>query len=475
MDPEEFRRLAHDLVDWMADYQAGVGELPVFPGVTPGEIRSQLPTSAPEVGEDFGEILRDFREILMPGVTHWNHPSFFAYFPANNSGPAILGEMLSAALGINGMLWETCPSATELEEVVLDWLRQLIGLPEGFRGVIQDTASTSTLVALIQARERASEGGVNRRGFTENQDLVVYTSREAHSSILKGARVAGFGSERVRAVAVDENLGMIPGDLRRLVAEDRAAGRTPCALVATIGTTSSTAVDPLLELAEVAEEECLFLHVDAALAGSAAILPEKRHLFLGMERADSFVFNPHKWLFTNFDCSVQFVRDPDELQRCFAINPEYLKTSVDGQVTNYRDWGVALGRRFRALKLWFVLRYHGVEGLRSQLREHLRLAQDFSRWVDETPGLERLAPVPLITICFRFHPHGILDEEDDLELENRKILERIKAGRKAYFTHTKLGDRFCLRVAIGQTLTESHHVEGLKEQILEAMAQGRNN
>lgn len=468
MDPEEFRRLGHQVVDWMADYQAGVGDLPVFPSVRPGEIRAQLPGRAPEQGEDFAAILEDFAAILMPGVTHWNHPGFFAFFPANNSGPAILGEMLSAALGVNGMVWETCPAATELEEVVLDWLRQLIGLPEAFRGVIQDTASTSTLVALIQARERATAGGVNARGFSGADDLVVYTSREAHSSVLKGARIAGFGTSRVRSVPVDEELAMLPGALEAMIAEDRSAGRQPCALVGTIGTTSSTACDPIERLATIAEREGLFFHVDAALAGSAALLPEKQEFFRGIERVDSFVFNPHKWLFTNFDCSAHFVRDARQLQQSFAIDPEYLKTSVDGQVTNFRDWGVALGRRFRALKLWFVLRYHGVEGLRSQLRAHLELARDFAAWVDATPGLERLAPVPFITICFRALP-GEGADEAALEEVNRRILDRVRSSGEAYFTHTKLGDRFCMRVAIGQTQTEAVHVERLKERILEAM------
>lgn len=468
MDPEEFRRLAHQVVDWMADYQASVGQLPVFPRVEPGEIRAGLPAAPPESGEDFQDILADFRERILPGVTHWNHPGFFAYFPANTSGPGILGEMLSATLGINGMLWETCPAATELEELVMDWLRQLLGLPEGFRGVIQDTASSATLVALLQARERVTEGRGNRTGLAGGPDLVAYTSREAHSSVLKGARIAGFGSERVRALEVDRDLAMRVDQLEAAVREDRAAGRTPCAVVATIGTTSSTAVDPVAAIAEVCAREGLFLHVDAALAGATALLPEMRPHFQGVERADSFVFNPHKWLFTTFDCSAHFVRDPLQLQQTFAIDPEYLRTSVDGRVTNYKDWGVALGRRFRALKLWFVLRYHGAEGLRAQLRAHLALTRTLRDWVRDHPALELLAPVPFNTVCFRVRPAGETDEAA-LEALNRELMARVRARGRVYFTHTRLGEAFTLRVAVGQTWTTGEHMETLRAELVAVM------
>ncbi len=468
MDPEEFRRLGHEFIDWMADYQAGVGDLAVNPSVQPGALRKALPPSPPEEGEDMAAIFSDFQKKVMPGVLHWNHPRFFAYFPSNTSGPAILGEMLSAVLGVNGMLWETCPAATELEEHVLDWLRQLIGLPDTFTGVIQDTASSSTLVALLQARERSTKGTINPQGFAVGEGLTVYTSAEAHSSILKGARIAGFGDQQVISIPTDENLAMIPLELAKRVKADREAGLRPCAVVASVGTTSSTAVDPLDAIADVCEAEDLFLHVDAALAGSAAILPEARVYFKGYERADSFVFNPHKWLFTNFDCSAHFVKNPQELQRTFAIHPEYLKTAVDGEVTNFKDWGVALGRRFRALKLWFVLRYFGAEGLRSQLRAHLKLTQGFADWVDHTPGLTRLALVPFITVCFRVEPAGLSDESE-IEALNQKVLDRLRTGGKVYLTHTRLNGVFCLRVAIGQTWTQKEDVEILQEEIRAAI------
>jgi aromatic-L-amino-acid decarboxylase len=455
----------------MADYQATIRERPVRPPTRPGEIVAALPASPPDQGEDFEAILEDFRSTVMPGVLHWNHPGFFAYFPANTSGPGILGEMLSATLGVNGMLWETCPAATELEQVTMAWLRQLIGLPETFTGVIQDTASTSSLVALLQARERSARAAgapVNDVGFAAGAGLTVYTSAEAHSSIVKGARIAGFGDDGVRLVATDDALALDPRALQKLVQEDRAAGRRPCAVVTSVGTTSTTAVDPLAAVCDVAEAEGLFHHVDAALAGSAAILPEMRHHFEGYERADSFVFNPHKWLFTTFDCSAHFVRDPDELQRTFAITPEYLKSNADGAAPNFRDWGVALGRRFRALKLWFVLRYHGAEGLRAQLRRHLELTRGFVAWVDEHPELERLSPAPFIAVCFRAAPRDG-EAPEDTEARNQRFLEAAKAAGPVYLTHTRVDGVFCLRVSIGQTWTGPEDVATLRDVLAEAL------
>ncbi len=475
LSPEGFRRYGHEVIDWVADYLRDVGDYPVLPPVEPGQIRGRLPCEPPEEGEPMERILADFREIILPGVTHWNHPRFFAYFPANNSGPSILGELLSAALGINGMVWQSCPSATELEEVVVDWLRRMIGLPEAFRGVIQDTASTATLCALLCARERSTRFVGNREGcFDLAQDgpLRIYASTEAHSSVEKAARIAGFGSENLVAVGVDEALALDPEDLERRIQADRDQGCRPCCIVATVGTTSSTALDPLEAVCDVAERHGIWVHVDAALAGSAAILPEKRALFAGADRADSFDFNPHKWLFTNFDCSAFYCRHPEDLIRTFAIQPEYLKTAVDQQVVNYRDWGIALGRRFRALKLWFVLRQFGVEGLRRRLREHLDLAQEFKVWVEGHPRLELMAPVPLQTICFRCNSGGRPPES--LDRLNAALIEKLNATGRLFLTHTKLRGRYCLRLSIGQTQTGREDVREAMEAIdwqLEALAQ----
>ena len=464
MDREEFRRAGHELIDWVADYLEGPEELPVVAAVQPGELRARLPPQAPTAGEPMETILRDFRQLVMPAVTHWNHPRFFAYFPANNSGPSVLGELLSAALGVNGMVWQSCPAATELEELVLDWLRQLLALPESFRGVLQDSASAATLVALICARERATGFGADRLGLaaaTGDAALRVYASREAHSSVDKGARIAGFGAQHVVRVGVDADLAMDPGALAAAVERDRAAGLHPCCVVATVGTTSSTALDPLPAIARVAREHGLWLHVDAALAGSAAILPEQRHILDGIEGADSFVFNPHKWLFTNFDCSAYYTRDVATLQRALAAAPEYLRTAADGRATNFRDWGVALGRRFRALKLWFVLRHYGVDGLQQRLREHLAWAQAVAGAVRAHDDLELLAPVALNTVCFRVRPQGTEGgelSEAALDTLNEALLERLNASGRLYLTHTRLDGRYALRLCVGQTTTRPRHL-----------------
>ena len=497
MDAETFRRHGHQVVDRVADYMKNVEQYPVLPPVAPGEIRRQLPEEPPGQGEPMEAILRDFETIIMPGVTHWNHPRFFAYFPANHSGPAILGELLSAGLGINGMVWQSCPAATELEEVVMDWLRQMIALPDSFRGVIQDTASTATLCALLCARERMTDYRINRRGaggWSDGGALRIYTSSEAHSSVEKGAMIAGFGSENVVPVKVDESRSIDPADLERRIVDDRENGLSPCAVIATVGTTSSTAVDAIRPLGEIAARHGLWLHVDAALAGSAAILPEMRWLIDGVELSHSFVFNPHKWLFTNFDCSAFFCREPETLVRTLSVMPEYLKTGLDSQVTNFRDWGIPLGRRFRALKLWFVLRWFGVEGLRGRLREHLRLASEFKGWVEESPDFELLAPVPLQTICFRYHPaagsggrsggrgspaagsggrsgqSGSPVPETELEELNKSLMEAVNRSGRIFITHTRLEDRFCLRLSVGQIQTEKRHVEEAWQALREEAA-----
>jgi aromatic-L-amino-acid decarboxylase len=461
MDPDTFREHGHRLVDWVADYLGHAGRYPVVPPVKPGDIREGLPGAPPDEGEPMGVVLDDFERIVLPGVTHWNHPRFFAYFPANHSGPAILGELLSAALGVNAMVWQSCPAATELEEVCMDWLRQMLGLPEEFRGVIQDTASTATLCALLCAREKATEFGVNQggpAGFRRQGALRVYASTEAHSSVDKAVKIAGFGLDNLVRVGIDGSRAMDPDDLDAKIQSDLDAGLTPCCISATVGTTSSTAIDPLRPIGEIADRHGLWLHVDAALAGSAAILPEMRWIVDGVERCHSFVFNPHKWLFTNFDCSAFFCREPDLLERTFSVAPEYLKTDRDRQVTNYRDWGVQLGRRFRALKLWFVIRHYGVEGLRRMLREHLDLAQLFKSWVEDADDFELLAPAPLQTVCFRYRPAGVDDEADLADL-NKRLMDAVNASGRIFITHTKLDEKFCLRLSVGQISTRKRHIE----------------
>lgn len=469
MDPQTFRELGHQLVDWIADYREGVRERPVLPEVTPGEIRSRLPGTPPESGEDPSAIFADFEALLLPGMTHWNHPRFFAYFPANNSAPSILAEMLTAALGAQCMSWQTSPAATELEQVTLDWLRQMLGLDAGFTGVIHDTASTATLVALLMAREKATGFRFRREGSgADGADrLRVYTSTEGHSSIEKGAFLAGFGSDNLRRVAVDDAFAMRPDALAAALREDRAHGRVPAAVVATVGTTSSTAIDPIPEIAAVCRDAGVFLHVDAAFAGNAAILPEKRELLAGMDAADSFCFNPHKWLFVNFDCSVHYVRDPEALLATCAIDPEYLKTRHDENVVNYRDWGIQLGRRFRALKLWWVLRTFGVRGLQDRLREHLRLATLLEGWVAEAPDFELLAPTPVSLVCFRYRPPGT-DDEAILARLNARLLEAVNATGRAFITHTVLDGRYTLRVVTAQEMTTEDDVRVVWDLIRDA-------
>lgn len=478
MNVGEFRSAAHELVDWMADFLASIEERPVRAQVEPGEIIARLPDAPPEAGEPLDTIMEDFREIVVPGITHWQHPSFFAYFPANSSYPSVLAEMLMATLGTQGMSWQTSPSATELEQQVMRWLRDMIGLPPDFEGVIQDTASTATLVALITARERATGYRVNEEGFARAGRLTVYASSQTHSSIEKGVKIAGYGRENLRLVEVDENYAMRPEALRAAIQADREAGYTPACVVVTIGTTGSTAIDPLGEIVPIAREFGLWVHVDAALAGTAMVLPEMRRLQEGVEGIDSYVFNPHKWMFTNFDCTAYFVRDRDALLRAFEIHPEYLKTKEGDRVNNYRDWGIQLGRRFRSLKLWFVIRSYGVTGMQRVIREHLALAQWLREQVEAAPDFELLAPVPLNTLCLRYRPTGgdarggaagsEIDEagaaiatrtDEELNALNAEIMERVNATGKAYFTHTKLDGRYVIRFVIGQTYTERRHVE----------------
>ena len=468
MHPEEFRRHGHELVDWMADYLSGVGDLPITPAVRPGDIRRLLPASPPAEGEPFAALFADFRELIVPGMTHWNHPGWFAYFPGNNSPPSILGEMLTAAMGAQCMSWATSPAATELEQAVMDWLRQMLGLPEKFVGVIQDTASTATLVALLSARERATGGASGRQGMGGGPGLTVYASHEAHSSVDKGVKLAGYGLDRLRRIPGDAAFALDPAALERAIQEDVASGLKPACVVASIGTTSSTAVDPVPAVAAICRRNGIWLHVDAAYAGSAAIVPELRGYFAGMESADSIVLNPHKWLLTNFDCTAYYVRDRDALLSTFSLTPEYLRTTHDAEVVNYRDWGIQLGRRFRALKLWFVIRSYGVEGLRAIIRRHVALAAELAAWVDESPNFERMAPVPFGLVCFRYRPAG--KSEKELDQLNERLLAEVNGTRRVFLTHTRLGGRYVIRMVIGQRATERRHVSEAWELIREAAA-----
>jgi aromatic-L-amino-acid decarboxylase len=461
MNRTEFVQWAHELVDWMGWYYQNIEEFPVRSQVEPGEIARQLAPAAPEQGEEFSRIMDDFKEIILPGMTHWQHPKFFAYFPANSSYPSVLAEMLTATLAAQGMIWQTSPSATELEERVMEWLRDLTGLPQEFEGVIQDTASTSTLVALLTAREVKTGYRGNEDGLFGMTPMTIYASEQTHSSIEKGVKIAGFGTRNYRSIPVDENYAMKPEALEAAIIRDKEAGLDPCCVVVTIGTTGSTAVDPLKETVEVAKRHGLWVHVDAALAGSALVLPEMRYMIEGVEGVDSFVFNPHKWLFTNFDCSAYFVRDSEALRKTFEIHPEYLKTREGKLVNNYRDWSIQLGRRFRSLKLWFVLRSFGAEGLRTRIREHLRLARQLAEEIDREPDFERLAPTPLNTVCFHYTPKGAAHVNE----LNRRLLETINDSGEAYLTHTVLDGVFTCRFVIGQTNVEERHVRETWRQI----------
>ncbi|MFB6271833.1 MAG: aspartate aminotransferase family protein [Salinibacter sp.] len=458
MDADEFREYGHRVVDWIADYLETVGDRPVVPDVEPGEIREQFPDTPPESGGSFDGLMEDFRKTIVPGMTHWNHPGWFAYFPANHSPPSILAEMLTAAMGAQCMSWKTSPAATELEQVVMGWLQQMLDLPDGFTGVIQDTASTSTLVALLTAREAATDWNWGEHGDRDTR-LTVYASEETHSSIAKGVKLAGFGLDNLRSIGTDETYAMDPAALETAIERDVENGATPACVVATVGTTSSTAVDPLPALGRLCDHHDIWLHVDAAYAGSAAILPEKRHILDGIEHADSFVFNPHKWLMTNFDCSAYFVRDVDALLHTFQREAEYLKTDADAEAPNFRNWGIQLGRRFRALKLWFVIRGYGVEGLRERLRRHIELARAFRDRVIEAPDFEILAPSPFGLVCFRYRPADGSLGGDALDALNQDLLDRVNDDGSVALTHTRLDGNYTLRMSIGQWMTEREDVE----------------
>jgi aromatic-L-amino-acid/L-tryptophan decarboxylase len=462
IDLAEFRQHGHQLVEWIADYLAQPANYPVLSRSQPGDIKAQLPLSAPVEPESLGDIIGDFEQIILPGITHWNHPGFHAYFSITGSAPGILAEMLTAALNVNGMLWRTSPAATELEEVTLDWLRQMLGLPADFRGVIMDGASVSSMVAIAAAREAVAGLDARRLGLAGRADvprLRLYISDQTHSSVEKGAIVLGIGQENVVKVATDEQFRMIPAALATAVQADLAAGYKPFFVCATVGTTSTTSIDPIPAIADVAAQYGLWLHVDGAYGGMAAIVPEMQPILAGAERADSFVGNPHKWLFTPMDLSAFYTRHPDVLKRAFSLLPEYLRSAeTDAQaVTDYMDYGVQLGRRFRALKLWFVLRAYGQEGLIARLREHLRLAQLLAGWIDASPNFERLAPTPFSTVCFRAHPQGV-DDEAALDELNEKLLTAVNATGQLFISHTRLNGRYTLRLAIGNIRTTEAHI-----------------
>jgi aromatic-L-amino-acid decarboxylase len=464
MDAQEFRRLGYQLVDWIADYREGLERLPVMSPAQPGEIRAAFPNHPPLHGGRMAQALAALDRDVMPGITHWNHPSFFAYFPSNTSYSSILGDLAASGLGAQGMSWQTSPAATEVEEVVMDWLRQMVGLSPSFTGVIHDTASTATFTALLCAREKGSDYAQNTEGLqTGEAPLVVYASDQGHSSIEKAALLAGFGRSFLRLIPTDENHAIRLDLLTAAIEKDLEIGLRPCALVACVGTTGTTALDPVAAMADLAEQHGLWLHVDAALAGTAMVLPECRWMWEGIERADSLVFNPHKWMGVGFDLSAYFVRDPQHLIRVMSTNPSYLRTAQDGQVSNFRDWHIQLGRRFRALKLWFYLMDVGVEGLQARLRRDLANAQWLMEQVDAAPDWERLAPVPLQTVCLRHLKPGL--DEAGLAAHNLAIARRINDSGKAYLTPSMLKGTQMLRVSIGAETTERRHVEALWEAL----------
>ena len=457
MDSETFRAHAHAFADWMADYLADLERRPVRAQVEPGDIARRLAAEPPAQGEAIADLLAAFERDILPGVTHWQHPRFFAYFPANASPPSVLAEMLTAVLGVNCMAWETSPAGTELETRVLAWLRRMLGLPEGFEGVIQDSASSATLVALLAACERATAGAAGARGLAANRALTVYASAETHASVDKGVMVAGLGLENLRKIPTDSTFALRPEALADAVRRDRDAGLLPACVVATLGTTAVGGIDPLADIAEIARREGLYLHVDAAWAGSALVCEEFRGMLAGIGGVDSFVCNPHKWLLTNFDCSAHFVRDMQEVERALTVSPAYLRTAAGDRVVDYRNRSIPLGRRFRALKLWFVIRHYGVAGLQAHVRRHVGLARDLEARIRATPGFVLAAPRSLSLVTFRYRPEGVADA-GALDQVNRELLARLNAGGLAYLSPCEVRGRFALRWAIGATGTRERHV-----------------
>lgn len=459
MPIEEFRKSGHQLIDWIADYLNDIEKYPPLSQVNPGDILKRIPESPPQKGEDIENVLKDVDKILMDGITHWNHPGFMAYFNSTSSGPGILAELLTAGLGINGMLWKTSPVFTELERAMMNWFRQMIGLPENYWGIIYDTASTSSMHAIASAREQLNLG-FREKGMTGREEipkLRMYCSEHAHSSIEKGAVTLGIGIEGVKKIPVNNKFELIPKKLEQKIVEDFLEGNKPFCVVATVGTTSTTSIDPIEEIAELCEKYNIWLHIDAAYAGVAAMIPEMKWITKAWEKADSIVVNPHKWMFTPMDLSIYFTRKPEILKQAFSLVPEYLKTKVDDEVENLMDYGIQLGRRFRSLKLWFIIRYFGVDGLASRIKNHIKLAKEFAEWVDNENDFELMAPVLFSTICFRYNPGNKTEEE--LNNLNEKLFEKINSSGKIFLSHTKLNGKFVIRLTIGSIRHERRHIE----------------
>ncbi len=465
MKPEEFRKLGYDLIDWITEYYENIENYPVKSKVKPREVINKLPPSPPAESQQFDRIMKDFEKIILPGITHWQSPNFFAYFPANSSMPSVLGELLTSALAVQGMVWETSPAATELEELVMNWLKEMTGIPEHFHGVIQDTASTSTLVALLSAREKISDFRVNREGFNSNH-YRIYCSEEAHSSIEKAVKIAGFGKNSLNYIPVDEQLRMKPDALNKAISKDIKEGLIPTCVVSALGTTGTVAIDPIDKISDICCKYNIWHHVDAAYAGSAMILEDQRKHLKGIEKADSYVFNPHKWMFTNFDCSAYFVKDKGVLIRTFEIMPEYLKTSSDKVVNNYRDWGIQLGRRFRALKLWFVIRSMGTDTIKSKIRNHIQWAGELAEEMRSDDRFIVWDPQNLGLVCFRLNLENI-KEQNKRNSINKDFLKEINESGKAYLSHTKIKGEFTLRFVVAQTEVSREHVMNAWKMIQE--------
>jgi len=463
-DIDVFKHHAHEVIEWIANYYKNLEQYPVKSQVEPKEIYQELPEQIPSEGMSISRILKVFDNILMKGITHWQSPNFFAYFPANSSLPSLLAEMITAAIGAQCMKWETSPAATELEEKVMNWLKKAIGLPGYFEGVIQDSASTATLVSILTARERYTNYNINEQGFQNQGPFRVYCSSEAHSSVEKGVKIAGIGKVNLVKIEVDGQFRLKPQQLNDAIEADKRNGMIPLCIVATLGTTGSTAIDPLSRITAISKKHRLWLHVDAAYAGTALILPEYQWMLDGRDAIDTIVFNPHKWLFTNFDCSAYFVKDKHSLVKTFQLIPEYLKTKTDEQANNYSDWTIPLGRRFRALKLWFVLNYYGLHGLQRKLRDHIQMANTLKNWIEQQENFELLAPLVLNVLCFRYKPTGV-NSNEKLNALNEQLLHEVNQTGKIYITHTKLSGKYTLRMVIAQTDTELQHVKNAWDMI----------